>query len=76
MGQARNVLVHRLICDETVDERVMELLAKKQRDFDIFADESAVAQESLELDEYGFRTLMEAEQQRILEKKENRSPIA
>lgn len=73
MGQARNVLVHRLICDETVDERVMELLAKKQKEFDAFADESAVAQESLELDESGFGALMEAEQQRILHKQKGTS---
>lgn len=76
MGQARNVLVHRLICDETVDERIMELLAKKQKEFDAFADESAVAQESLELDESNFAALMEAEQQRILQKQNSTSAFA
>ncbi|MBQ3109206.1 MAG: DEAD/DEAH box helicase, partial [Clostridia bacterium] len=45
MGQARNVLVHRLLCDDTVDEKITELLEQKQAVFDAFADESAVAEE-------------------------------
>lgn len=40
MGQSRNVLVHRLLADDTVDERITELLEGKQEIFDAFADES------------------------------------
>lgn len=29
MGQARNVLVYRLLCKDTIDERIMELLEEK-----------------------------------------------
>lgn len=45
MGQVRNVLVYRLLCDDTVDERIVELLGEKQNAFDSFADESAAGQE-------------------------------
>ena len=30
MGQARNVLVYRLLCEETIDEKITDLLAQKQ----------------------------------------------
>ena len=65
MGQTRNVLVYRLLCEDTVDERILEILAAKQQAFDAFADDSAVARESLELDQKGFGAIMEAEKQRI-----------
>ncbi len=68
MGQTRNVLVHRLLCDETVDERIFELLKSKQEIFDAFADESAVGIESLEIDENTFSGIMEQEKKRIEEK--------
>jgi len=45
MGQIRTVLVHRLLCDNTVDERILEILREKQDAFDSFADESAAGSE-------------------------------
>ncbi len=51
MGQSRNVLVHRLIGDDTIDEKIMDMLAEKQAVFDVFADESVAGMESLEIDE-------------------------
>jgi len=51
MGQTRNVEVFRLLSDETVDERVLEILKTKQEIFDKFADESVVAQDAEELAE-------------------------
>lgn len=42
MGQTRDVLVHRLLADETIDERMLEILSGKQQEFDSFADESLV----------------------------------
>lgn len=68
MGQTRNVLVHRLLCDETVDERISDLLKNKQEIFDAFADESAVGSESLEIDEKTFGSIMEEEKKRLSEK--------
>lgn len=71
MGQTRNVLVYRLLCENTVDERIMERLKAKQEVFDAFADRSSAAEESLELDEKTFGALVEEEIERIREKNKN-----
>lgn len=68
MGQARNVLVYRLLCDDTVDEKIMDMLAQKQAVFDAFADKSNIAEETLELDEKSFGEIMQSEVERIQEK--------
>ena len=65
MGQTRNVLVYRLLCEDTVDEKVMDVLENKQKIFDAFADESVVATESRELDDKTFGAIMEEEIERI-----------
>ena len=46
MGQTRNVLVHRLLCEDSVDEKITEVLNKKQELFDKYADESVAAKET------------------------------
>lgn len=76
MGQARNVLVYRLLCDNTVDDRIMEILADKQIIFDTFADQSVSGQESLELDETTFGDIINEEIERIQAKRlaENSEP--
>ena len=61
MGQARSVLVYRLLCDDTIDERIMELLAAKQKEFDAFADESKAADDTLELDNASITKIMREE---------------
>ena len=67
MGQVRDVLVYRLLADDTIDERIMELLKNKQLQFDSFADESVVGEESLKPAETAWITkLVEEEKQRIL----------
>lgn len=73
MGQARSVLVYRLLCEETVDERITELLEQKQAVFDAFADKSAAAEQSLELDEAGFGQIIRQEIDRINAKKEEQA---
>ncbi|WP_407382929.1 SNF2-related protein [Ruminococcus sp.] len=62
MGQARSVLVYRLLCDDTVDERIMEILKQKQKEFDAFADDSKAADDTLELDKASITDIMQAEQ--------------
>ena len=47
MGQSRTVLVHRLLCEGSIDEHILELLRDKQELFDFFADESVAGSESL-----------------------------
>lgn len=63
MGQARSVLVYRLLCDDTVDERIMAILKEKQGAFDAFADESKAADDTFELDKAAIAGIMQAEQQ-------------
>ena len=45
MGQTRNVLVYRLLCEGTVDKKSMSTLESKQAIFDAFADKSVAASE-------------------------------
>lgn len=65
MGQVRNVLVYRLLCPDTIDERITSLLEKKQQIFDAFADKSVAAKESLALDKTTFGNIIKAEIDRI-----------
>lgn len=65
MGQTRNVLVHRLLCEETVDERITDILESKQTIFDAFADKSVAASESIELDDKTFGNIIKEEIDRI-----------
>lgn len=69
MGQARNVLVYRLLCANTIDEKITELLEYKQEIFDAFADKSVAAEQnesrSIEVDEKKFGQLIQEEINRI-----------
>lgn len=69
MGQARNVLVYRLLCEETIDERITDLLAQKQEIFDAFADKSTAAaateKEEIALDDKTLGKLVKEEIERI-----------
>ena len=69
MGQSRNVLVYRLLCENTVDERLMEVLEEKQRIFDAFADKSVAAEQSLEIDDKTFGNIIKEEIERINKKR-------
>ncbi|MFD4855307.1 DEAD/DEAH box helicase [Streptomyces atratus] len=44
MGQIRTVQVHRLLAADTVDERMLNILARKERLFDLYARRSDVAE--------------------------------
>ena len=66
MGQTRNVEVRRLLSDESVDERILEILKTKQEIFDEFADESVVATEAEELTESAISAqIIEEEKKRL-----------
>ncbi len=65
MGQTRNVLVHRLLCDESIDERITSILEAKQAIFDAFADKSVAATETLELDDGTFGNIIKEEIDRV-----------
>ncbi len=53
MGQTRDVLVYRLLCPNTVDERMIEIIENKQAEFDTFADESTAASRDAESERNG-----------------------
>ncbi len=65
MRQHRDVLVYRLLCENTVDEKMLELLATKQAEFDAFADKSAAAMQTPELDEKTLGGLINGEIDRM-----------
>ncbi|MFH8474066.1 DEAD/DEAH box helicase [Streptomyces sp. NPDC018000] len=44
MGQIRTVQVHRLLAADSVDERMLDILARKERLFDLYARRSDVAE--------------------------------
>ena len=65
MGQLRSVMVHRLLCDNTVDERILELLREKQDVFDSFAEESTVGSEYLRAEKSITAAIIEREKERL-----------
>lgn len=73
MGQTRNVLVYRLLCEDTVDEKILKILGSKQNIFDAFADKSVAAEnstEAVEIDDTGFANIMDEEAKRITAEQE------
>ncbi|MFK5689150.1 DEAD/DEAH box helicase [Ornithinimicrobium sp. LYQ92] len=70
MGQLESVQVHRLLAEDSVDERLVELLSGKSRTFDSFARVSETAQnapEAYDLSEADLvRRVLAAEQERLL----------
>lgn len=46
MGQVRTVLVHRILAEDTVDERMLEILTGKQQLFDTYVRRSEIAEAS------------------------------
>ena len=65
MGQTRDVLVYRLLADDTVDERMLEILSDKQRAFDSFADDSVVGTEQLQRESTWVKRMVQEEQERL-----------
>ena len=47
LGQVNSVQAYRLLCVDSIDERIMELLKFKQSQFDAYADRSAAGELSL-----------------------------
>ncbi|GIN59869.1 hypothetical protein J8TS2_41880 [Lederbergia ruris] len=43
MGQSRNVIVYRLLTEESIDVTMLEVLGEKSNLFDLYARESNVA---------------------------------
>jgi len=70
MGQVRRVDVHRLLCGDSVDQRVLELLADKREAFDEYARRSDMAKAAPDAVDTGSETelrhrIVAAEQKRL-----------
>ncbi len=68
MGQTSSVLVHRIIGDDTVDERMLEMLAGKSRLFDAYArsSESARVDDAVDVTEGQLaEAIIKAERERL-----------
>ncbi len=69
MGQVQSVQVHRLLSEDSVDQRITELLAEKKRLFDDFARVSDMADstaEAVDLSEVELaREVVAAERRRL-----------
>ena len=74
MGQTRNVLLYRLLCENTVDEKIMNLLEEKQAIFDAYADKSEAAEGSYAIDTQSFGNLIQQEIDRINAKRQGKEP--
>lgn len=68
MGQSRDVLVYRLLAEDTLDESITALLQQKQLEFDTFADKSIAGLESIHIDDRDVGNLIEEEIERIKRK--------
>ena len=67
MGQVQNVLVYHLLCQNTIDEAVQDILAAKELEFDMFAHDSAIAEAADGLaDKEWIRNAVEAERKKYL----------
>ncbi|MER6770407.1 DEAD/DEAH box helicase [Streptomyces bacillaris] len=70
MGQVRTVQVHRLLAADSVDQRMVELLARKDRLFDAYARRSDLAEaapDAVDVSDGDLaRQIVEEEQQRLV----------
>ena len=69
MGQVRDVLIYRLLCENTIDEKIIEILEKKQQIFDTFADKSLAAEQDINIDDKSFEKIIDEEIKRIKSKR-------
>lgn len=69
MGQTRAVVAHRLLAPDSVDERIVEILAGKARVFDEYVRDSALAEHAVQAVDVSqadlAREVLEAEQARL-----------
>ncbi len=69
MGQTRNVQVFKLLCQDSVDERIVEILDAKEDIFDNFADVSVVGLKSIEIDAKMSKNIVKEEKERLIKER-------
>lgn len=70
MGQTRNVLVYRLLCENSIDERIMDILKDKQEKFDAFADKFRCSGRKYKMDDHTIGNIIAEEIERIKAEKD------
>ncbi len=65
MGQTRNVQVFKLLCENSVDERITEILSNKEKIFENFADVSVIGKKSVEIDAQTSKNIVASEVERL-----------
>ena len=71
MGQTQTVFVHRLLCKDTVDEKIRNALIEKQNLFNKYADESIAGLKDLEISEADFKNIFNEEYQKLAHENNN-----
>ena len=67
MGQLKNVLIFHLLCENSIDEAIQKLSEGKEKEFDLFAEESALAEAADSMpDSEWIRDIVEKERQKYL----------
>jgi hypothetical protein len=64
-----------LLCENSVDEHITDILENKQEIFDAFADKSVAASKNMELDEKSYGNIIKEEIARINFKKGKSSAV-
>ena len=72
MSQTNTVVVHRLLTDNSIDERMMEMLDSKEQIFDSYARDSVMAESSTQAVDITEKSLKE----RILSQEQKRLGLA
>lgn len=75
MGQSQSVMVHRLLMDDSVDERVMEIVQQKAQLFDSFADESLIGAMDTQINESAMMKDIIAEERKRFGIEENTDDV-
>ena len=57
--------MYRLLADETIDERMLEILSAKQKEFDAFAEDSVIGDLQMQSDTSWLTKLVQEEQSRL-----------
>ncbi|WP_052256841.1 DEAD/DEAH box helicase [Salinicoccus sp. YB14-2] len=71
MGQSRNVVVYRLLTEDSIDVSMLEILGEKSELFDVYARESQIASIAMNDSDASIKQkVMEMEQQRVAERVE------
>lgn len=65
MGQVRNVQVFKLLCEDCIDEKIVEILKNKDTIFENFADKSTMGEKGIEITKKMAQSIIKQEKERM-----------